>query len=388
MHKTIFTGRGGPAFNADGGEDELSMPMVISDVFKPPQPRIGRPLSSVVADPQTPSSTRPGQQTALSAAEPSPSPSQMQLAVHIRSSPITPFTPINASASRDPSTLPARLGRNRGRPARSQTPNGPPTPNPLTDLGVKAEALAPRSEPKKRGRPKGWKPGLPYTTDPNSRYRKKERRAAEAQGQERATAEDKGRSQNQEVKRRGRPPRPLEPSVREWYLRSSPDYIPFKCEWDLSKDSQQQGSVLCPAELQNMDTLRKHVFFIHGDGAPLICRFSHCKDHNPPPRFETEDEFKHHMETKHFAVYLWHLGEGYQNKGIESLKSKSKSLPAYLFDRKGNQVTPSVAGQRLESDIQRKERKRKLRKIWDQQNENAPTEEEWIKQMLGIAENQ
>lgn len=132
-----------------------------------------------------------------------------------------------------------------------------------------------------------------------------------------------------------------------------------------------------------MDTLRRHVFLVHGDEDPLICRFSHCKDHKPPPKFETEDEFERHMETKHFAVYLWHMGEGCQNNGIEILKNKPKTLPTYLFDEHGNQVTPSVTEQRLESDLQHKERKRKLRQLLYEQNENAPSEEEWRKQMLG-----
>ncbi len=134
-----------------------------------------------------------------------------------------------------------------------------------------------------------------------------------------------------------------------------------------------------------MDTLRRHVFLIHGDMDPLVCRFSHCKDRNPPLTFKTENEFQSHMEKNHFASYLWHLGEGCQNNGIWTLKSKPDKLPTYLFDEHGNQVTPSVADQRLESDLQHKERRRRLRKLLQQQSENAPSEEEWMKQMLGIA---
>ncbi|KAI0440704.1 hypothetical protein F4803DRAFT_526255 [Xylaria telfairii] len=363
-------------------EDELSMPMVTSDVLRPPPPKTRKTLASMVGSPQTPSRVRMGQQTALADAEPSQSPSGMRLAVHIRSSPITPFTPINAPVNREPSTLPAKLGRTRGRPAKSETAIRPPTPDALAGLGMDV-AESTSSEPRKRGRPKGWKPGTPYTTDPNSRYRKKERRAAESQAQERSTGQDKNRGQSQEVKRRGRPPRPLEPSVRERYLRSKPEYIPYKCEWGLSENSTKQESSTCPAELQNMDTLRRHVFLVHGDEDPLICRFSHCKNNNPPPKFRTEDEFERHMETKHFAVYLWHMGEGCQNNGIEILKNKPKTLPTYLFDEHGNQVTPSVTDQRLESDLQHKERKRKLRRLLYEQNENAPSEEEWRKQLLG-----
>ncbi|KAI0466342.1 hypothetical protein F4859DRAFT_304613 [Xylaria cf. heliscus] len=385
MSKTVITGNVDGTIKDEAEEqDELSMPIVISDVLKPARPKTRKTLSSVVGSPQTPNRARTGQQTALSEAEPSQSPSRMRLAVHIRSSPITPFTPINAPADRERSTLPTRLGRTRGRPARSQTPIRPPTPDALAGLGTNVEGSG--SEPRKRGRPKGWKPGTPYSsTEPHSRYRKRETRAAESQTQERSTGQDKGRGQNQDGKRRGRPPRPPEPSVREEYLRSKPEYIPYKCEWGLSEDSAKQESSICPAELQNMDTLRRHVFLIHGDGDPLICRFAHCKDRNPPLRFETDDEFEHHMETQHFAAYLWYMGEGYQNNGIETIKNKPKTLPTYLFDKHGNQVTPSVTDQRLETDLQHKERKRKLRQILYEQNENAPSEEEWMKQMLGIA---
>ncbi|TGJ85410.1 hypothetical protein E0Z10_g3339 [Xylaria hypoxylon] len=376
---------GRAAKDEDEEEDELAMPMVTSDVLRLPQLRTERILSSMmVGSPQTPGGARMSQQTS---AEPLQSPSRMQLAVHIKSSPVTPFTPINAPATRDPSTLPSRLSRIRGQTTRSKTPIRAPTPDPLADLGTEVETPS-SSGPRKRGRPRGWKPGMPYSTDPNSRYRKREMRAAESRDQAQSPGQSKSRGQPQEAKRRGRPPRPPDPpesSVREQYLQSKPDYTLYKCEWDLSEDSQQQEPALCPAELQNMDTLRRHVFIIHGDGDPLVCRFSHCKDRSPPLRFKTEKEFQSHMETKHFAGYLWYLGEGCQNNGIWTLKNKPANLPAYLFDKHGNQVTPSVEDQRLESDLQYKERKRKLRKLIYQQNENAPSEEEWIKQMLGIA---
>ncbi|KAF2971502.1 hypothetical protein GQX73_g2097 [Xylaria multiplex] len=367
--------------NGDEEEDELATPMVISDVLRPPQHRTKKSLSSMVTgSSQTPSSARTSQQTPV---KPLQSPSQTRLAVHIRSSPIIPFTPINAPATRDSPAPHSRLSRIRGQRT-SETPVRSPTSGSLANLGTKVESPS-GSEPRKRGRPKGWKPGQPYSTDPDSRYRKRERREAESRTQERSPGPGKIQGQPQEAKRRGRPPRPLEPSVREQYLQSKPDYIPYKCEWALSQDSQQQEPTLCPAELQNMDTLRRHVFLIHGDGDPLVCRFSHCKDRNPPLRFKTEKEFESHMETKHFAIYLWHLGEGYQNNGIWTLKNKSDELPAYLFDKVGNQVTPSVRDQRLESDLQHKERKRKLKRLLNEQNENAISDEEWMKQMLGIS---
>jgi hypothetical protein len=220
---------------------------------------------------------------------------------------------------------------------------------------------------------------MPYSTDPNSKYRRREARRAEGQ------AHGQIQGQSQEPKRRGRPSRPPETSVREQYLQSKPDYIAYKCEWDLSQNPHQNEPSICPAELQNMDTLRRHVFLVHGDADPLICRYSKCKDHDPALEFKTDEGFKDHMEKKHYASYLWHLGEGCRNNGIWTLRNKSSRLPAYLFDKNGIQVTPSIADQQLENDLQFKQRKRKLKKLLYQQNENAPSEEEWAKQMMGIA---
>ncbi|KAJ3569119.1 hypothetical protein NPX13_g6190 [Xylaria arbuscula] len=343
----------------DQDEDELALSVISSDVSKPPQPSIRKPFSSVKGSLETPSSTKMSQQP-----KPLPlqSPSGLRLAVHIRSSPVTPFTPINLPSSRESSALPLGPGRTRGQASAAQTPKRPPTPNALALLETQPEATS--SLPKKRGRVGSGKRRQLGPTQSPSR--------------------GKARGQNQEVKRRGRPPRPPEISFRERYLQSKPSYVSYKCEWDMSEGSQRQKSSTCPAELQNMDTLRRHVFLIHGDMDPLICRFSHCKDHEPPLEFQTEEEFESHMEKKHFANYLWHLGEGCQNNGIWTLKNKPDKLPTYLFDKQGKQVTPSIADQQVESEVQHKKRRRKLRRLLQQQNDNAPSEEEWMKQMLGI----
>ncbi|KAI1188373.1 hypothetical protein F5B17DRAFT_395612 [Nemania serpens] len=405
LRNEMLTSRVGQAgINNDDEEDELALPIVFSDISRTSRPQSKKFLSSVTESPQTPNGARMSQQTAVSANEPSPSQPRMRLAVHIRSSPVTPFTPINAPTPHGSSNFSSRLGQPQGRTATAQTRIRPPSPD-FAGLGMSAGASAKASvkvpnttsEPKKRGRPKGWKPGTPYTTDPNSRYRKREMQAAELQAQGQGTdqgrvdkvRDEKGkdRSQNQETRRRGRPPRPPEPTIREQYLQSNPDYIPFKCEWELSisDDPPTQGPSICPAELQNMETLRRHVFIVHGDQELLGCGFPHCRDRDPPLRFKTEDEFEHHMETRHFPGFLWHMGDGYQNKGIETLRDKAGEVPAYLLDKDGSQVTPSVADQRVESDLQRKERKRRLRRLLYQQNENAPSEEEWRQQMMGIA---
>ncbi|KAI1110023.1 hypothetical protein F5Y14DRAFT_430306 [Nemania sp. NC0429] len=394
MRYAMVTNRAGQAARDESDEeDELAMPTVISDVSRTSQPKRRKFTSSATESPQTPNGARMSQQTAPSATEPSQSQPRMRLAVHIKSSPITPFTPINVPTAHGASILPPRLVQPGGRTATSQRLTRPPAASSVAGQGVSAEASArasaqaPGSGLKKRGRPKGWKPGTPYSTDPESRYRKREMKATLLQGQGQGTDRGKDPSQIQEVKRRGRPPLPPEPTIRELYLRSKPGYIPYKCEWELpvSNDSLMQKPSICPAELQNMDTLRRHVLHVHGGQEPLGCRFPRCRDHDPPLRFKTADEFERHMETRHFRVFLWHLGEGPQNNGIETLRDKAGKLPAYLFDKDGSQVTPSVVDQRIENDLQRKERKRRLRRLLYQQNENAPSEEEWRQQMLGIA---
>ncbi|KAI0392546.1 hypothetical protein F5Y17DRAFT_436078 [Xylariaceae sp. FL0594] len=361
-------------------EDELSLPIVTSDVLQARQPGPKKAVSSLVApsNQQTSTSTKTGPRLEHSPPGGTPSRPRMQLAVHIRSSPITPFTPINAPPRREISTVDSRPGRPRGRPPKSTASTRQPTPDALgtPEINVYEPRAGAASESRKRGRPKGWRPGMPYTTDPNSRYRKREARAAMSAA---GTAADHVR----EPKRRGRPPRPLPSSVQEEYLKATPEYIPYKCEWSLPRPELGEPAI-CPAELQNFATLRRHVLLVHGDADPLICRFSRCRDHEPPQQFETEKQFRAHMENEHFAKYLWHRGEGYQNNGIWTLQQEIDKLPEYLFDEQGNQVTPWVRDQQLEDDLQRKQRKRRLKRLLYIQNENAPSEEEWTKQMLGI----
>ncbi|XDG03413.1 hypothetical protein ABKA04_003028 [Annulohypoxylon sp. FPYF3050] len=134
-----------------------------------------------------------------------------------------------------------------------------------------------------------------------------------------------------------------------------------------------------------MKTLRKHVDIVHGDEEPLVCRWGRCGARKNPIRFEDQKKFNEHMERAHFRSFVWHMGEGYQNDGISTLKRNSDGVPKYLFDKDGKQVTPSVTEQQFEDDQQYKERKRKLKRLLLLQEENAPFEEEYTKQTLGIA---
>ncbi|CAJ2511628.1 Uu.00g072530.m01.CDS01 [Anthostomella pinea] len=346
------------------------LPVVVSDLIKPQPNNITRPLHSRQ---QTPQGELKMNSPLTSAKHPS-TPSGTRLAVHIRSSSATP---------RAPFTQPYRGGT----AVLSDRARKPPPPKSqqqqiatMAKKGDKVtDALAfnesrgegPALQTKKRGRPKGWKPGMSYASssgDTNAREPKKKKEAAAANGQ------------GQEPKRRGRPPRAPEPSARNQYLRSNPEYQPYKCEWIADGPISP-----CPAELQNMETLRKHVSFIHGDAHPLICRWPKCAQKDAPVQFATPEEFDEHIEEEHFQWYLWHMGEGYQNEGVGTLERDDAKLPLYLFDKDGRQVTPSVRGQQEENDQQYKERKRRLKKLLIQQNENAVSEDDYLKQAMGIS---
>ncbi|KAI1083744.1 hypothetical protein F5B20DRAFT_525270 [Whalleya microplaca] len=333
-------------------EDDNSVPLILSDIL---QPNLGRPKTPLSHQrPQISTMGTPTQKASSSASTPL-FPSSSRIAVHIKST----ASPSSYSQHKDPATL--ERGRERRRKQESAlTGTGSPARTPFSRDGGD-----PSLQPKKRGRPKGWKPGKGMTY-------------AEARGDSPTVKPKKPAEQPKEAKRRGRPPRPLGLAARELYLRQEPEYFPFKCEWEESPEKP------CPAELQNIKTLRKHVYYIHGDIDPLVCRWAKCAAKEPALEFATDMEFEEHMEKEHFRPFVWHVGEGYQNDGISTLKRDAAHLPAYLFDKDGNQVTPSVTEQQLEDDQHHKERRRKLKRLLLLKDENAPSEEEYTRQTLGL----
>ncbi|KAI0601918.1 hypothetical protein F4775DRAFT_582047 [Biscogniauxia sp. FL1348] len=346
-----------------GMEGDEVMPIIVSDILHPTQNHGNQAPLSVPGRPQaqTPSPRSPGKEGHLASAQPSLPPSATRIAVHIRSLSATSHLSFKkmGQAESTPSSQ-SRTVISQSRPDQPKTDAGPASLLASTHIHEDGSGL----QPKKRGRPKGWRPGMPYA-EPRVKER---RRPVEA-------------TNGQEPKRRGRPPRAPARTVREHYLQSNPDYTPFKCEW-----VEQNKTSPCPAELQNMETLRMHVHSVHFVPealGPTVCRWSKCTKKEAPPEFTDPEEFAEHME-EHYTPHLWHMGEGYRNEGISEIKHDPGELPSYLFDENGNQVTPSIVDQKLESEQQRKERKRKLRRLLYLQNENAPDEEEYIKQTLGI----
>ncbi|KAI1269638.1 hypothetical protein F5Y18DRAFT_370885 [Xylariaceae sp. FL1019] len=363
----------------DSDMDELSLPIVTSDLARraaiPRQP-MARNTPSRLQSQQTSINNQTATQhrnpsiTSPSHGPSSQTPSRMRLAVHIRSSPVsTPFTPINEPPNPMPSGL--KSGPEQGlkqQPVSHTTNTGTITSNAATVATVQENNAT--LGPKKRGRPKGWKKS--QVTESMGGTEAKRRKKEEA-------------AKNQDAKRRGRPPRPPEMTAREWYEKSDPDFMPYKCEWDISHEEHQPENSTCPAELHNLDTLRRHVSLIHGEDDPLVCRYPKCKAQESPKEFLTLEEFEEHMEKKHFVSYLWHWGEGYKNDGIETLQQDPEKLPSYLFNAKGEQVTPSIKDQPIATDAEMKLRMKKVRQMQAEQNAKAPSDEEWAKQILGTA---
>ncbi|KAL8664963.1 MAG: hypothetical protein Q9202_002673 [Teloschistes flavicans] len=136
--------------------------------------------------------------------------------------------------------------------------------------------------------------------------------------------------------RRGRPAK-----AKESYRTSqqtSPVYHVYKCKWKN-----------CPAELHNLETLKKHVFK-HGEkytaeGGPIPCLWKGCGqatqedemdvDAQQPLEFATYEIWVEHMDRRHIVDDAWRLGDGPNTRsGSEISDSVSESANC--------QVTPII----------------------------------------------
>lgn len=241
-------------------------------------------------------------------------------------------------------------------------------------------------QPKKRGRPPGWRLGSgPYSAmkpgaggPPLSKLPKPPK---EPGGLPRPKL-PKPPKEPSGAKRRGRPPKAPPLTAREIYLRSNPKFPVFPCEW---------GG--CPAQLQNFDFLRAHVFIVHG--ASGTCRWGDCSskhaDEKRVPILD-EDAFQKHMEKTHLRVTLWQRGDGPRNTSIPTpwtpprTDSLRKRIPSYLCNGTGEQVTP-LATLEVESVEERKQRRVQLERMLQLRDDNAPPEPVYTQEDLrGIAE--
>ncbi|KAK7424339.1 hypothetical protein QQX98_000607 [Neonectria punicea] len=209
-----------------------------------------------------------------------------------------------------------------------------------------------------RGRPKGWKPGMPYSAHPH----KTQTTAAAS----REARQVKPRPPpNGFPKRRGRPPKAPSPQPRDIYYKLNPPFIAFLCEW---QD--------CKAELHNLDTLRRHVYVVHGWDS--TCRWGKCAHSEPHREFEDDEGFDAHVEQAHLVPFAWHVGDGPNNSSGKNATAKAnveEGIPDYLKDENGNQVTPSVKDQKVEDFNTWRNNRRRLRELITRRDESLPDEE-------------
>jgi hypothetical protein len=104
-----------------------------------------------------------------------------------------------------------------------------------------------------------------------------------------------------------------------------PKFIPFLCEWE--------G---CPAELQNLETLRAHIFTVHNKKRPsgiLPCLWTNCSptsdaldnvklapnDQRKILHFKTKEEWQDHVNRSHLVPLAWHMGDGPKGTSLRKL---------------------------------------------------------------------
>ncbi|KAK3297638.1 uncharacterized protein B0H64DRAFT_392671, partial [Chaetomium fimeti] len=191
---------------------------------------------------------------------------------------------------------------NNQQPAAKTQVNPPKMQPPVASAPVKLPDITP--QPKKRGRPVGWRRG-------HGSY------AAMRSGLPPGSATPRPKPKPaDEHKVRRRPGRKPAPTARQVYLKLNPHFIAFRCEWE--------G---CPAELQNIETLRKHLLLVHGRPSrspprlpspsptaqrtttALPCKWASCKSAPLPSR----ESFASHIEAAHLLPFRWHVGDGPRN---------------------------------------------------------------------------
>ncbi|KAL8953513.1 MAG: hypothetical protein Q9222_000615 [Ikaeria aurantiellina] len=146
------------------------------------------------------------------------------------------------------------------------------------------------------------------------------------------------------------PGRPRKKSPRT-SQQSSPIHRVYKCQWSH-----------CPAELHNLETLRKHVMK-HGDkyneeNSQFPCLWRGCgrpvhiddegdgdneEVEHQPLRFATREIWAKHMDKRHIADYAWKLGDG------PSTRSDS-DMSDYVSDSAKRPVRPIITKEGSSND--------------------------------------
>ncbi|RFU74458.1 stage v sporulation k [Trichoderma arundinaceum] len=268
-----------------------------------------------------------------------------------------------------PISTPVPLPKQLGRPPTLTTATKPePTPVPLpkpvgrppksasATTAVPAVPAAPQPSAG-RGRPKGWRPGMSYSSlrGPDSKTSVAGRAVRQAKPKPLPLGY---------AKRRGRPPKAPSPLPWQVYQSINTSFAAFLCEWSD-----------CKAELHNLDTLRRHVSVVHCRKGPFVCRWGKCAQNASFHVFPNTPSLSAHVEKAHLIPFSWHVGDGPQNKGGPKHPLEDEEIPGYLKDDKGNQVTPSIRDQEVEDFVTWKNNRQKLKDLLIRMNENLPSEE-------------
>ncbi|KAH8123943.1 hypothetical protein LI328DRAFT_134858, partial [Trichoderma asperelloides] len=295
-----------------------------------------------------------------------PGPTPTPTPAHLQKLPAKPLTPATAATATSlkpaPKPTPVPLPKQLIRPSipasvpASSANIAPITKTTTTPKLASLPAPSPTPAPQPsagRGRPKGWKPGMSYTSlrGPTS--------AVKPVRQAKPKTLPPGHA-----KRRGRPPKAPSPLPWQVYQSLEKSFAAFLCEW---------GS--CKAELHNLDTLRRHILVVHCRKRPFVCHWHKCTEEVPTRVFADQPSLQTHIEKAHLIPFSWHVGDGPQNNSSRGQRPEDEEIPDYLKDEHGNQVTPSVRDQEAEDFVTWKNNRQKLKDLLVRMNENLPSEE-------------
>ncbi|KAL0941037.1 C2H2 finger domain-containing protein [Colletotrichum truncatum] len=220
------------------------------------------------------------------------------------------------------------------------------------DAEATSSGQTPQPQPKRRGRPKAA-----VTKDSEDR--------AAATGARTLRPDRPKVGSMYAGKRRGRPPKAPSPKPRAIYEGLDPHFNVFICEWE--------G---CRAELHNFATLQKHVVVVHTRKPPFQCRWAKCAAQQPPREFSTSADLKSHTEDLHMPPIAWQVGDGPQVSLKRYAPDDGAELPDYLFDKAGNQITPSIRDQKEEDFLTWRNNRRKLKDLLLLRDQNMASEGE------------
>ncbi|KAF6833143.1 hypothetical protein CMUS01_06656 [Colletotrichum musicola] len=302
-----------------------------------------------------------------SSAQPALSTSRSNFAVILRSSPAKhPETALARTVDDDADDLMIMSDLTpQFRRLAAQASSGVSLAKPVVPAAVvavdEAEATSsgatPQPQPKKRGRPKGYRPSLAMKASQDDDSEPGRRKLRPDRPKAGSMYAGKG-------KRRGRPPKQASPKPREIYENLNPHFNTWICEWQA-----------CRAELHNFATLRRHIGVVHLKNIPFQCRWGKCAAQQSPHEFPTSADLESHLEDRHMPPIAWQAGDGPQVSLKLYAPDDGTELPDYLFDKAGNQITPSIRDQKEEDFLTWRANRRKLKDLLLQRDQNLPSEE-------------